>query len=103
MVKSNVYHSVDIDIACLCGVNAALVYSHMVEMIKTNHRNRIHFHNNKTWTNEGIAQMTSQLPYLSQRKVKAGIKKLLEKKLIIRGKKTIYTHTNWYALEVCND
>ena len=102
MYKQGLTHSIDVNIACICGVNAALVYSHITDRLSDRHDNRIKTRQGRVWLNDSIKSICLDLPYLSHHQVKDSLKILVDAGYLVREKynSDIFDQTNWYALGV---
>lgn len=93
-------NSFDVGIARQIGVNAAIVYNHIIYWIKSNAQKGQNQIDGKTWMYETISQMSEYFGYLSEKQIKAAIKTLIDKKLLIEAyhSKNKFDRTTWYAL-----
>ena len=99
MSKPN--HSFNVQIAEKYGVHAAILYNHFYFWIEFNHTRKKHSHDGRVWTFGSYLEIATHFSYLSDKKVRTAIDKLVENGVIIKGNynKTTYDNTNWYAFK----
>jgi len=94
-------HSMDVGIACYFNdAEVALVYNQIFHWIKYNKTKKKNFINGRTWTYQTIAEIAENMPYLTEKKVKISLQKLIEEKFLIREylSDNAFNKTSWYAL-----
>lgn len=94
-------HSFDTGIAAQLGVNAAIVFNHIVYWLRINKKKNQNFHDGKTWMYETISQISDFLGYLSEKQVRTAIKYLVDAKVLLEGfyNKNKFDRTTWYCLK----
>lgn len=95
-------HAFDVGIAKVVGLNAAVVFNHILYWLRINARKKdAEKHDGKYWMYETQKQMADFFEYLSEDDVCRAIKKLLDEGLIIKGNfnKTPFDKTSWYTIE----
>jgi hypothetical protein len=100
IIPSGYSNSFDVGIARQLGVNAAIVYNHIIYWIKTNFHKGHNFIDGKTWMYETISSMSQYFGYLSEKQIKSSIKSLVDANLLIEGyhSKNKFDRTTWYCL-----
>jgi hypothetical protein len=95
-------HSFNIDIASKYGVIPAVLLENLAFWILKNKANEKNFYDGDFWTYNSIKAFSKLFPYLSEKQIRLGLKKLIEAKLIKTGQynKNSYDRTMWYALEI---
>jgi len=93
-------HSFDIGIAQHLGVNAAIVFNHIIYWLRINKQKSYNFIENKTWMYETISEISKFLGYLSEKQVKTAIRTLVDNGLLIEGfhSKNKFDRTTWYSV-----
>lgn len=95
-----VHHTFNIDLATELGcVNLAILVHHFEYWITYNERSKKNFYEGKYWMYQTLDQIARHFPYWSIDQVKRMIKKLLDKKILIKSNfnKTAFDRTVWYA------
>ena len=92
-------HSFDIEIAEKYGIECAIILKHFQFWIGKNIANETHYHDGKYWTYSSIKALGTIFPYMSSKKIRNAINKLIDEKIIIDGNynKSPYDRTKWYA------
>lgn len=92
-------HSFDTGIAKSLGVNAAIVFNHIVYWLRYNSSNENAIHEEKVWMYETQKKMAEFLEYMTLEEVKKAVVKLLEAKLLIKANfnKNPFDKTAWYT------
>lgn len=92
-------HSFDVGIAKLLGVNAAIVFNHIVYWLRINAAKGSNFIDGRTWMYETQAEMAAFLEYMTLEEVKKAVVKLLDAGLLIKGNynKNAFDKTSWYT------
>ncbi len=93
-------HSFDVGIAQQLGVNAAIVFNHIIYWLRTNKQKSYNFIENRTWMYETISEISKFLGYLSEKQVKTAVKTLVDNGLLLEGfhSKNKFDRTTWYAV-----
>jgi hypothetical protein len=78
-------HSFDREIAIVCGLEAACIFTHICFWIEQNQMHGINQFEGRTWTYMTYEQISEKLGYLSLKQVRLGIAKLVEHGLIMKG------------------
>lgn len=93
-------HILDVDIAKIYGVNAAILLENIGYWIKQNEANETNFFDGTYWTFNSRRAYRELFPYMSERQLNTAFQKLIDDGLIITGNynKLAYDRTLWYAL-----
>lgn len=88
------------EVALKVGIIPAVIHTHICFWIKKNKANDRHFINGKYWTYNSASGFAKYFPELTERQIKYALQKLLDAKLIEKGRfnKTGYDKTNWYTI-----
>jgi hypothetical protein len=95
-------HSISFDtgIAKSLGVNAALIFNHIVYWLKVNASKKdAVLIEDKIWMYETQKDIAAYFEFLTEDEVQKAIKKLLDAGLLIKGcfNKNVFDRTNWYT------
>lgn len=93
-------HSFDTGIAFDLGVNAAIIFNHIVYWLRINaSKANVEFIDGKIWMFEKQGDMANFLSYLSLEEVKKACVKLVDAGLLIKANhnKNLFDKTNWYT------
>ncbi len=95
-------HTIAFDhgIAIACGINAAIVYNHIIFWLKVNKDKPESQHEGRTWMYQTQERMADFFEFFDEREVKYCIKKLIDVGLLEKKNfnKNHFDHTNWYSL-----
>lgn len=93
-------HSFNTEIAEEYGINAAILFYHIVFWIEKNEANETNFHDGHYWTYNSIKAFKTLFPYMGDKQIRNALKKLTDEELLISGNynKSPYDRTIWYAL-----
>jgi len=93
-------HSFDTGIACELGVNAAIVYNHILYWLKHNKIKNQNFYDDHTWMYETIEKISEFFEYLTIRQVRLALKLLVDSGLLIEGNFNLnkFDRTTWYSV-----
>lgn len=93
-------HSFDTEIAEKYGVNAAILFYHIVFWIEKNEANETNYHDGHYWTYNSIKAFKTLFPYMGEKQIRNALKKLTDEGLIITGNynKSPCDRTMWYSL-----
>jgi len=93
-------HSFDVAIARECGLEAAIVFNHILYWLRANKVKGQNFYEGKTWMYDSYGKMAEFLDYLSPSRIKNAIKSLVDVGLLVKKqmKKKMMDHTNWYSV-----
>ncbi len=99
-IVSGASHGFDIGIARELGINAAIIYNHIVYWIMQNAMRKDEMIDGKYWMYETQQQMADFLGYMSVEEVKKSVVKLLDKGILIKGNynKNPFDRTAWYTV-----
>jgi hypothetical protein len=94
-------HAFDTGIATSLGIEAAVVYNHLVFWLHHNKIKGINFIDGRTWTYDTHKDMAEYFPYFTPRQVKYALEKLFEGGVILKANynEDKMDKTNWYALK----
>jgi hypothetical protein len=92
--------SFNVGIANRCGVNAAIVYNHILFWLTVNFSKQAGFVEGKTWMYESQEDMANYFKFMSEKEVRNAIKVLLDEKLIEKSHfhDDKWKKTNWYTV-----
>lgn len=96
-------HSFDTEIAAEVGINAAVVFQHILFWITKNAANGDrgkHFREGKWWTYQSARGMALLFPYMSEHQVRRAVDRLEEAGLIMTGNfnQSSYDRTRWFCV-----
>lgn len=95
-------HAISFDhgIAIECGINAAIIYNHIIYWIIHNKNTLEAQKEGKIWMYETQEKMAEYFRFFDSREIKYSIKKLVECGLLVKKNfnKNRFDHTNWYSL-----
>ncbi len=95
-------HTIAFDhgIAMECGINAAIIYNHIIFWLKVNKDKPESQHEGKVWMYSTQEKMAEFFQFFDEREVKYCIKKLVDVGLLEKKNfnKNPFDHTNWYSL-----
>ena len=93
-------HSFNTEFAEEYGINAAIIFYHIVFWIEKNEANETNFHDGHYWTYNSIKAFKTLFPYMGEKQIRNALKKLTDNDLLISGNynKSPYDRTMWYAL-----
>tara|TARA_Y100000310_G_scaffold109161_1_gene107573 strand:- start:78 stop:833 length:756 start_codon:yes stop_codon:yes gene_type:complete len=94
------HHSFNIDVAEICGVAAAVIYTNIQFWVDKNEANGKHFYEGRFWTYNSIQAFSELLPYFTEKQIRGGLNKLIDAGLIVKGNfnKIGYDRTIWYSV-----
>ena len=92
-------HSFDVDIACLHGVDAAILIENFRFWIAKNKANNRHFYDGRWWTYNSVKAFSELFPYWSGPQVRRIIEKLQDAGVLVSGSynQNPWDKTKWYA------
>ena len=87
-------------VAATCGVNAALLFSHIKYWTDKNMKSGKNIHNGKAWMYDTLSSFQISFPYLTQKEIRNALSILCKHGLVMKGNynKTAFDRTTWYAL-----
>ena len=93
-------HSFNTEIAEKYGLNAAIIFYHIVFWIEKNEANETNYHDGHYWTYNSVKAFKTLFPYMGDKQIRNALKKLEDENLVICGNynKSPYDRTRWYAL-----
>lgn len=96
-------HSFDTKVAQKVGLNAAIIYQHIVFWVTKNAANDErdkHFHEGKWWTYQSIRGLGLLFPYMTENQIRRAVEKLEEVGFIGTGNfnETAYDRTKWFCV-----
>jgi hypothetical protein len=93
-------HSFNTEIAEKYGLNAAIIFYHIVFWIEKNEANETNYHDGHYWTYNSVKAFKTLFPYMGDKQIRNALKKLEDEDLVICGNynKSPYDRTRWYAL-----
>jgi hypothetical protein len=100
VIPSGYSHSFDVGIASQLGINAAIVYNHILYWLRINKAKNSNQKENRTWMYETLDQMAEFLGYLSSKQVRTAVNLLVEAGILIEGNfnQNKFDRTTWYAI-----
>lgn len=92
-------HSFDVDIACLHGVDAAILIENFRFWIAKNKANNRHFYDGRWWTYNSVKAFSELFPYWSGPQVRRIIEKMEDAGVLVSGSynQNPWDKTKWYA------
>jgi hypothetical protein len=92
-------HSFDTGIAKILGLNAAVVFNHILYWLKINSSKEKNMRDGKVWMYETQKEMADFLEYMTLEEVKKSIVKLLDAGLLIKANynSNPFDKTSWYT------
>lgn len=92
-------HSFNVELAEEYGVNCALILNEICRKQIYFQRHEKNFHDGKTWVYYSSNALSEALPYLSQKKIKYSLSKLIDEGVLEKGNynATKYDRTAWYS------
>lgn len=93
-------HSFDIEIAKEYGIEEAILLKHIDYWVYKNEANGKNFYDGYYWTYNSIKAFKELFPYMSEKKIRNALNKLIENGLIITGcyNSDVRDRTLWYAI-----
>lgn len=91
-------HSLDTDIACKVGANAALIYEAIKWWCAKHKVDGTNHYDGNWWVYNSIDAWKQLFPYLSMQNIRTALDKLLEAELILKGHYGGMNRTSWYAI-----
>lgn len=91
-------HSLDTDIACKVGANAALIYEAIKWWCAKHKVDGTNHYDGNWWVYNSIDTWKQLFPYLSMQNIRTALDKLLEAELIVKGHYGGMNRTSWYAI-----
>lgn len=94
------YHSFDTDVAARVGVNAAVLYNHILFWVLKNKANDDNFKDGTWWTYCKMDAFVELFPYLTKKQVRTALDKLRDSGLVITGNYNTdkRDRTIWYTI-----
>ena len=92
------YHSFDVEIAKICGVNGAVIFNHIAFWIAKNKANNECHVDGRFWTYSTVSALVELFPYLSTQTIRTTIKHLVDQDLIMTGQHGGSSRATWFAL-----
>ncbi len=94
-------HSFVIEVANEHGIEAAILIRHLQFWITKNQADGKHQHDDRTWTYSSVKALQEIFPYMTAKKVRWNIDKLVERGILLKGKysKKKNDQTTWYAFQ----
>lgn len=83
------------------GLVEAIILNNIQFWVITNIANRNNFRDGRTWVFNSVRAWCEIFPYLSAKKIRGALDRLVEKKVLVKGcyNKYKYDKTSWYAFE----
>ena len=91
-------HDFDVNIACLYGVNEALVLDCIYDDVVTNTAIRKNYVEGKYWTSKPISAFAKEFPYMSEKTIKRVLNHLVAEKLILKSRFAPLNGANYYTI-----
>jgi len=93
-------HSFDTGVASEVGVNAAIVYNHILYWLRHNFIEGKNFEQEKTWMYNSFEKMSGYMPYFTKDQVRRSVEDLVKSGLVIKSSfnKSKFDHTSWYSV-----
>lgn len=93
------FHYFDTEVAEKYGIQEAIIIQNLKFWIEKNMANEKNQHDGHTWTYNSVKAWSILLPYMSEKQIRAKLKKLEDDGILIAGNynKSSYDRTKWYA------
>ena len=91
-------HIFDVNIACLYGVNEALILEYIADEVCSSEIFKKNCFEGKYWTSKSISAFAKEFPYLSEKTIKRVLDRLITEKLIVKGRFAPLNGANYYTL-----
>lgn len=93
-------HSFDTEIAKEFGLIDSIILNHIGYWVLYNQANETNFHDGYYWTYNSIKAFKELFPYLSEKKIRGALERLVKNELVMVGEynKLGYDRTKWYTL-----
>lgn len=94
------FHTFDTEIAKKVGVNAAVIYNHILYWVTKNEGENTNFIDGMWWSYATLDGLVALFPYMTKDQVRTAIQKLKDSKLIVTGNysKDKRDRTTWYSI-----
>ena len=92
-------YNLDVDVACECGVNEAIIINNFQFWILKNRAGGSNFHEGRTWTFNTVKSLAVVFPFWSTSQIRTVINSLIKREILMVGNfnKVAYDRTVWYA------
>lgn len=92
--------SLNVEVADMCGVNAAILFTEIANEVELSKKCNKNFHDGRYWTFNNMKSFSEWFSFLTERQVKTALKKLEDTGLIMAGNynDTPFNRTKWYTL-----
>lgn len=93
-------HSLNVDVAVMCGCHAALLFNSIVYWTAYNESNKLNEHDGKYWAYNSMEAWQATFPYLSNKQIRTALDKLISAGLVETGcyNKIPFDRTLWYTI-----
>ena len=88
----------DVEIACLFGINEAIILDYIYDDVITNTAIRKNCFEGKYWTSKSISAFAKEFPYMSEKTIKRVLNHLIAEKLIVKSRFAPLNGANYYTL-----
>jgi hypothetical protein len=99
--NKNTHWIFDPDVACIVGVEEAIMYNNIKFWCDRNEKKKsvMHFHQNKYWTFNSMTKFCETFPFWSHDQIKRIVRNLIKEGFIIKGQfnRFRYDKTSWYT------
>lgn len=93
-------YNFDTELACLIGVDEAIMVNNLVFWIQKNSANDRHFYENRYWTYNSVNAFKSLFPFWTEKQIRRVMESLYSQKVVLKGNfnKNSFDRTGWYSL-----
>lgn len=93
-------YSFDTELACVIGVDEAIMVNNLVFWIIKNEANGRHFYNGKHWTYNSVEAFRRLFPFWTTKQLRRVMESLYSQNVIVKGNfnKNSFDRTGWYSL-----
>lgn len=101
LMKNSSVLVLDKDLACILGLNEALVLEQINYWLEMNKKNNRNFHEGRYWTYNTIKDWQKEFPFWSESTIKRIFKRLRDMEIIIVDNFNVYQmdRTLWYSID----
>lgn len=93
-------HRFNVDVACMLGVNAAILFENIAYICEYNRANESNEHDGNYWVYNTRKAFSELYPYLSDKQVRTALDALVAGGLLVKGNynRSAFDRTAWYAV-----
>ena len=92
--------SFNVEVAKVCGVNSAILFTGIADDIEISKKCKENFRDGRYWTISSMKSFSEWFSFLTERQVKTALKKLEDSGFIMTGNynDTPFNRTKWYTI-----